>query len=322
MNGLGPGSGPLCIRRRRHDTRRALGPTSRHRDGLVLGRRALPLLPHAGPSRRWSRSALRHAQPSQATAAQDDRTITRCLGYARALGASSLHVWNLFAWRATHPRPDALRHHRDRCTQRRHHRDRAQGLRPRPARSSSPPGARTSTHWKDRQVARLLAAAQRHGVQLHALAMTRRGDPGHPLRLPRSLRPTPVALEPACCPGCGCTDEQACWPGCWWVITDHGNPGVFYLREQECAMTPATRALYDQLLATLQDCHQPMTTGEVACAAPALVEVSRRVRPVLARPPTQRPHPPGDLLRRSPCARPGPVCARGLPRPAGDGGRR
>ena len=38
-------------------------------------------------------------------------------------------------------------------------------------------------------------------------------------------------------------------------------------------MTPATRALYDQLLATLQDCHQPMTTGEVACAAPALVEV-------------------------------------------------
>jgi hypothetical protein len=51
------------------------------------------------------------------------------------------------------------------------------------------------------------------------------------------------------------------------------NPGVLYLREQECAMTPATRALYDQLLATLQDCHQPMTTGEVACAAPALVEV-------------------------------------------------
>ena len=38
-------------------------------------------------------------------------------------------------------------------------------------------------------------------------------------------------------------------------------------------MTPATRAMYDQLLATLQDYPQPMTTGEIAYAAPALVEV-------------------------------------------------
>jgi hypothetical protein len=74
---------------------------------------------------------------------------------------------------------------------------------------------------KDRQVARLLAAANRHKVQLHVLAMTRRGDPGHPSRLPRSLRPKPVSLEPACCPGCGCTEQDACGPGCWWVPDPH-----------------------------------------------------------------------------------------------------
>ena len=173
-------------------------------------------LPGAGPALHFAM-----LNPSQATAAQDDRTVTRCLGYARAWGASSLHVWNLFAWRATHPdqMPSDITaigvHNEDTI---------ATAL-----RTAAATSAVVVTAWgahqhplKDRQVARLLAAAQRHGVQLHALAMTRRGDPGHPLRLPRSLRPTPVALEPACCPGCGCTDEQACWPGCWWVITDHG----------------------------------------------------------------------------------------------------
>ena len=39
--------------------------------------------------------------PSTATAVDDDQTIRRCLCYARALDAGSLHVWNLFAWRTT-----------------------------------------------------------------------------------------------------------------------------------------------------------------------------------------------------------------------------
>lgn len=160
--------------------------------------------------------------PSTATATEDDRTIRRCLGYARDLDASSLHVWNLFAWRTTHPE-----------------------LMPSDETAIGPEnesviaaavaavqtsGATLIAAWgshahplKARQVARLLAATQRKGVPLSVLAMTRRGDPGHPLRLPRVLRPRPVTLEPACCPGCGCTDEQACWPTCWWV---RGADGV------------------------------------------------------------------------------------------------
>jgi len=85
--------------------------------------------------------------PSTATAVADDATLRRCLGYARHLEASSLHVWNLFSWR---------------------------------------------------------------------------GDPGHPLRLPRAARPHPLILDAACCPGCGCTDDSACWPACWWVRTADG----------------------------------------------------------------------------------------------------
>lgn len=129
--------------------------------------------------------------PSTATAGEDDPTIRRCLGYARALDAAGLHVWNLFAWRTTHPE-----------------------LMPRDELAIGPQneatietalanaaatGATVIAAWgahqhplKDRQVARLVAAADRHGVVLHVLAMTRRGDPGHPLRLPRALRPTPA----------------------------------------------------------------------------------------------------------------------------------
>ena len=154
--------------------------------------------------------------PSTATAVDDDQTIRRCLCYARALDAGSLHVWNLFAWRTTHPSELPLDDHAigpaNEAT--------IDGALAAAAATSAVVVAAWGAHkhpLKDRQVARLIAAANRHKVQLHVLAMTRRGDPGHPSRLPRSLRPKPVSLEPACCPGCGCTEQDACWPGCWWV---------------------------------------------------------------------------------------------------------
>lgn len=159
--------------------------------------------------------------PSKATAHQDDPTIRRCLGYARAVGAGGLHVWNLFAWRTTHPDELPLD-------------DSAIG----PANEDTistalttvaATGAVVVAAWgahqhplKARQIARLLAAAADHRVSLHVLAMTRRGEPGHPLRLPRSLRPRPATLEASCCPGCGCTPAQGCWPGCWWVQDPSG----------------------------------------------------------------------------------------------------
>lgn len=44
--------------------------------------------------------------PSTADAEQDDPTIRRCIGYAKALGCGELTVVNLFAYRSTDP--DAL----------------------------------------------------------------------------------------------------------------------------------------------------------------------------------------------------------------------
>lgn len=45
--------------------------------------------------------------PSTADDRQDDPTIRRCIGFARAWGYGSIRVYNLFALRATNP--DALR---------------------------------------------------------------------------------------------------------------------------------------------------------------------------------------------------------------------
>jgi hypothetical protein len=42
--------------------------------------------------------------PSTADAMQDDPTIRRCIGYAKAWGFSSLSVRNLFTYRATDPK--------------------------------------------------------------------------------------------------------------------------------------------------------------------------------------------------------------------------
>ena len=41
--------------------------------------------------------------PSTADALADDPTIRRCIGFARAWGAGSVRVVNLYAWRATDP---------------------------------------------------------------------------------------------------------------------------------------------------------------------------------------------------------------------------
>jgi hypothetical protein len=42
--------------------------------------------------------------PSTADERRDDPTIRRCTGFARSLGYGGIHVVNLFAFRARHPR--------------------------------------------------------------------------------------------------------------------------------------------------------------------------------------------------------------------------
>lgn len=56
--------------------------------------------------RRWSTApalSFIMLNPSTADATNDDPTIRRCIGFAKALGCGGIQVWNLFAWRARHP---------------------------------------------------------------------------------------------------------------------------------------------------------------------------------------------------------------------------
>lgn len=116
--------------------------------------------------------------PSTADETQDDPTIRRCVGFAKAWGYSALCMTNLFAWRATNPAD---------------------------MKSAAEP-----IGWENDQVLQrlasdagiVIAAWGAHGVfkqrdevvkralpSLHYLRLTKGGHPGHPLYLPADLQP-------------------------------------------------------------------------------------------------------------------------------------
>lgn len=117
--------------------------------------------------------------PSTADAVNDDPTIRRCVGFAKAWGGTSLLMVNLFAFRATYP-SDLVK--------------------------SPDPVGPENDYWLERCIAcadlaiaawgndgDLLGRAQTvssrfHG-SLHALAITKKGMPGHPLYLPKDAIP-------------------------------------------------------------------------------------------------------------------------------------
>lgn len=117
--------------------------------------------------------------PSTADARFDDPTIRRCVGFARAWGYGKLLVGNLYALRATDP--DEL------------------------AAADDPVGPENAywLNWLRRcgditvaaWGAHKMAAARQAEVMdllggLHALRVTAKGMPGHPLYLPGDLTPT------------------------------------------------------------------------------------------------------------------------------------
>lgn len=125
--------------------------------------------------------------PSTADAEVDDRTIGRCVGFARDLGAGGILVVNLYAYRATKPvdlwraedpvGPDADLYLRA------------------AARRSAIEGAATIAAWgvnaKPDRVAHVLDLFANAGGRLHALGLTKDGHPRHPLYLPATARPVP-----------------------------------------------------------------------------------------------------------------------------------
>lgn len=121
--------------------------------------------------------------PSTACATEDDPTIRRCVGFAKAWGAHAMEVVNLFAWRATDPR---------------------ELVRPEdpvgPANDehillASARASRTIVAWgADPFAVRRAKAVLERLSAPQALALTKSGAPRHPLYLRRDLVPRPYLL--------------------------------------------------------------------------------------------------------------------------------
>lgn len=140
--------------------------------------------------RRWSAGAVVGfvlLNPSTADETLDDPTIRRCIGFAKALGYGGLTLGNLFALRSTDPR--ALRSDYD-----------PEG----PSNDQALLQIATDAQgniicgWgnhgafmnRGREVLRRFRA---WGATPTALALTKAGEPAHPLYLRGDLRPFPLS---------------------------------------------------------------------------------------------------------------------------------
>jgi hypothetical protein len=128
--------------------------------------------------------------PSTADAEVDDPTIRRCVGFARALGASGILVVNLYAFRATRPADlwraaDPVGPHNDAVL------TSVLSGRGRPVIAAWGANARPD------RVDRFLQLARNAGGRrpVTALGVTKAGAPRHPLYLPASARPVPLNLD-------------------------------------------------------------------------------------------------------------------------------
>jgi hypothetical protein len=124
--------------------------------------------------------------PSTADATNDDPTVRRCINYAKDWGYAALCMTNIFAFRATDPRDMKA--------------------------VSDPIGPENDAHLSRlaSQAGIVVAAWGCHGIHrgrsshvlklmplLHALHVTKDGDPGHPLYLRGNATPFPywVAVD-------------------------------------------------------------------------------------------------------------------------------
>lgn len=122
--------------------------------------------------------------PSTADADADDPTINRGIGFAMGERLAGPLVWNLNAFRATDPAD--MKAAADPVGP---HNNNAIDLALRLAEITVAAWGTHGTHGgRDQAVLRRCAAG---GHQLHALRLTKDGHPGHPLYLPKSLRPQP-----------------------------------------------------------------------------------------------------------------------------------
>ena len=120
--------------------------------------------------------------PSTADHSRDDRTINRCVGFARDWGYGGLLVGNLFALRSTDP--GALYTSEDPVGQ-----GNDAALQDMAAQVDLIVAA-----WGDNGALRNRGAAVLRMLsgKCHALKLNQSGHPAHPLRLPGYLKPFPI----------------------------------------------------------------------------------------------------------------------------------
>jgi hypothetical protein len=143
-------------------------------------------------ARRWALGPTARfvmLNPSTADGTEDDPTIRRCVGFARALGCGALVVVNLFAYRAT--RPADLWRAADPIGPRNNLTilEVAEQARHAGGHLIAAWGARVPESRVEEVLGLLDAAGARH--LLAALGTTQTGAPRHPLYLPSSARPSP-----------------------------------------------------------------------------------------------------------------------------------
>ena len=124
--------------------------------------------------------------PSTADETQDDPTIRRCIAFAKSWGYSALCMANLFAYRATDPNSmlaatDPVGPENDNY------------LRMLAKRAGVVVAAWGANGAHRGRAAEVVALLDR---ELHCLALTRGGHPGHPLYLLKTRTPVPFATRP------------------------------------------------------------------------------------------------------------------------------
>lgn len=141
-------------------------------------------------TRRWGwgpHATFVMLNPSTADAREDDPTIRRCIGYARAWGLHGLVVLNLYAWRSTDPRgltraDDPVGPENDEWLQRYFYTA---------ARHDMPLVFAWGFHADEARALEVRAMDQA-GERAMAFGLTGNGQPMHPLYLPMAARPRPL----------------------------------------------------------------------------------------------------------------------------------
>lgn len=145
---------------------------------------------HLAPWRAACSVAFIMLNPSTADEVENDATIRRCVWYARRWGFGRLFVVNLFSYRATDPSEifELARTDRIEAAIGPGNDEAILDVTKASTLTVAAWGAQGDIGARARDVGKMLSVA---GRSLHALKLTKHGEPAHPLYLRADLTPTP-----------------------------------------------------------------------------------------------------------------------------------